>query len=147
MTEGEVLSVQCVNCKKSFRPYGEFTRMSLPHEDTVTCKWCNHTDEYEWLDTETKKARYRKQHNLDENRDFELLKQKMDVLESKQIANDKEIELLREKLAILTKNEIKDLQDKAGDHQFNMNNLQGQITELKELLEKVSNWQDKHDGR
>lgn len=142
------LTCVCQQCGKTLTPFG-FSQVTLPHEEKIECKYCGFSDTYVWLDSETKRELYKKKYHLgqSENNSNELMQKKIDVVEAKQSALEKEVELLREKLSILTKNEIKDLQNKAGDHQFNMNNLQGQLTKLQDEFHVLKQWKNNQDER
>jgi len=149
MTDFFNLSYRCSKCRTINNPYGT-SSLAVPLEDEVECVKCHNRQRVEWLDDQTHRDMLMKKKGLQTNSNNDklpLLEKKFETLEAKQNANEKEMELFREKLAILTKNEIKNLLDKAGDHEFNLNNLQGQIDGIRKLLEKVSNWQDKQDGR
>lgn len=110
----------------------------------------------EWHDSETDRlliqAKAGKQIEPKVNSKIEILENKIKVLESARDADRKELQLLRQTVDLLIKNEIKTLQNKAGDNEFSLNSLQGQISKLQETLQKIrdhqlKNTKDPKDGR
>lgn len=140
----------CTKCKKESYPLG-YNSYILPYTSPIRCPHCNHFEEkVDWLDSDTRKKLVEKQYIGDVNDKkikVEIIQNKIESLEARADADRKEIQNLRQIIDLLIQKEIKDLKDKASDHDFNLNTLQDQITKLQNTFDKIRQFQEKQDGQ
>lgn len=99
MTESNILTAECTSCKKIIHPYG-YSKTTVPATANVTCPWCNHSDLYEWYDSETTvKLTQRKLGLLNDNLEtVQELKKRIDLLDKELIIEKGRRELVEAKM-------------------------------------------------
>lgn len=125
----------CKKCGKQSYPLGK-EPMHMPILDVpVTCPYCGHKTNYEWISPEIRNEIIKKKAGLIDNLQENLiLKKHVETLDAKVTTLSSEIELLKARLELLTKDEIHKIKENLGNNASDIVSLIEKVNDLKEKV-------------